>query len=375
MNDSKVVKLTPLARRIAAERGLDLRTLQGSGYEGKVYSYDLRAASGVRYAAAMPARQGRVYQEPSEVFFEAPEIINPVPVPEVLEETIVHEKLIEFPIPEFMRSEVKAEPETMATAETEMPADEPQNGIASEAMVAAMRTAADDVAGIIRMNDARVVVAKKTAKSSAETAAITQHTETDVTELLALFKALNEDVEKQGRCRISLSAFYIKAMAVCVRETSRFRMRLAESNDAYLLIEGANIGLQLDVGDSQVSPVIRCGDIKSLEEIATEILAHTEKAKHGTLSEYDRAGAAITLIDKSETGVFAFTPIINQPEAAIMGIGSIYGRLVMAEKGIENRHFVMQSLTFDHRVLNGSEADDFQKRLKELLETPQSLIG
>ena len=341
MNDSRVVRLTPLARRIAAERGLDLRTLEGSGYEGKVYSYDLRATPRTRYTdAGSAAVKLDTYEVREDEFsFSMPE---------------VPEKLIEFPVPEFMNKAAEAD-------------------VSTEAMNRAMQSANDDVAGVMRMNEARRAIAEKTAKSSAETAAVTQHSETDVTELLALFRRTNEN--RDMRNPIPLTAFFIKAIAMCLREMSRFRLRLADTEDAYLMVEGGNVGLQVDAGESVFSPVVRRGDLKPLEEIASEIVALTEKAKRGALSEYDSTGGAITLIDKSETDVYAFTPIINQPEAAVLGIGSIYGRLVMSGGGIENRMFVMQSLTFDHRVLSGSEADEFQRRLNELLEKPQLLIG
>ena len=239
-------------------------------------------------------------------------------------------------------------------------------------MIAAAIEADDHVVGVLRMNDARRAVALQTAQSAMQTAAVTQHMETDVTELVALYNRVNE-----GRGRpdqIPLTAFFLKALAVCVRDEERFRLRLSDAGDAYLMVEGAHLGLQVDAGDSVATPVVRDVDLKSLDEVAEDIITLTEKAKRASLSVENSRGGIITLLDKSESGVYAFTPLIHQPEAAILGIGSIYKRLEMTERSIENRQYVMQSLTFDHRVLNGTEADRFQRRFKTVLENPQSLI-
>jgi len=208
--------------------------------------------------------------------------------------------------------------------------------------------------------------------SAAQTAAVTQLMEMDITELynqLELINALRDNQRK-----LPFAAFYIKAMGLCVREKERFRMRLSKAKDAYLLMDGAHIGFQVSVGDGVISPVIRDVDVKLIEEIAAELAIFIEKAKRGDISDRECRGGAITLINKGENGIYAFTPIIKQPESAILGIGAPYKRLIMTEKGIENKNFVMQSLTFDHRVITGHEADDFQCRLKEILERPDPLF-
>ena len=223
------------------------------------------------------------------------------------------------------------------------------------------------------MNELRRIVAVMTADSAAQTAAVTQLMEMDITELLILLKRLNDTRDKLDQ--ISLTALYIKSIALCVREKERFRMRLSKARNAYLLMDGAHIGLQVGIGDGFVTPVIRDADVKSPADIAREAAAFFDRAKHGGIKESDCRGAAISLLDKGESGVYAFTPIIKQPEPAILGIGAPYERLVMTGNGIENRQFVMQSLTFDHRVINGNEADDFQSRLQSILEEPESLFG
>ncbi|MCL2110809.1 MAG: 2-oxo acid dehydrogenase subunit E2 [Clostridiales bacterium] len=410
MNDPQQPgRLTPLARRIAAEKGLDARAMQGSGYGGRVYSYDLRdAPASVPSSASFPADvnpMGQVlgaYADTEPLSLDAFEV-SPVPC---------REKLIEFPRPRAahgnegaavggrpqacgapvvvdaahgsgmisdgaaqmapapVKIQIPAQEQAPVQAQARMPAPAP--AMSTEAMVAAVRSADDEVAGVLRMNEARQSVAAQASRSSRETASVTQHMEMDITEMLALHKRMNENREKP--VTLPLAAFYLKAMGISIKDAGRLRLRLAETQDAFLMMEGANIGLQVDAGDRVVTPVVRDADLKTLSELAADITALAEKARRGDLTERDLSGGAITLLDKGDSDVYAFTPIINQPEAAILGIGTIYKKLVMTEKGIENRQFIMQSLTFDHRILNGSEADSFQRRLKAVLEDPLSLV-
>lgn len=497
------ISITPLARRVAEEQGIDIRTVQGSGHAGKIFTYDLKnireaiapkqetgaptafhffPEAGVEeyekrvpetkaipepfgsfhFFPETPAPAAEAYiqphvtqeplepldmpsftQEPPEPVYEPaviPEPMAPVDKPPLFKfeeeaadsgyiapvadkkpplfvymeepEAIARpadEQAYEAPLPVPPEEDVLAEEahHREAPPKEEPPKEEPpkkeptfrfydptkappepkkpapvlrfvEKAPEAEtqttgAMVAAAIAADNDVAGVMRMNDARRSVAAHTARSALQTAAVTQHMETDVTELALMRTSINAERDKSEH--IPLMAFYVKAMAICVREKDRFRMRLADAEDAYLLIEGAHVGFQIACGEGISAPVIRNADVKSVEDIAAEIASLTEKAKRGSLTKRDVKGSSISLIDKGESAIHAFTPIISLPESAILGIGAPYQRLVMTERSIENRQFIMQSLTFDHRVINGHEADEFQRRLKDIIEDPQSLVG
>ena len=395
------VKITPLARRVAAERGIDIGSAHGSGYAGRIFTRDLDAD------AAAPRE---TTEEIKETLFENQEfltyIVHKDKEKETAEAETAEPEVPAAPLLLFARdgkaadvTEETAEDMAAETAEdlaaetaedlaeeaaSDIAEEEPQGDIgepesapvegpSTGAMIAAAISADSDVAGVMRMNDIRRSVAEASAKRAAQTAAVTQFMETDVTELSGLLERVNATRERQKQ--ISFTAFYLKAIAFCVRENERFRMRLSDDQGAYLVMEGAHIGLQVGAGDGVVTPVIREADIKTLDEIAEEVVFVSEKAKRGAVSETDCKGGAVTLLDKMASGIFAFTPIIKQPESAIIGIGAPYQRLIMTGIGIENRQFVMQSLTFDHRIMNGSEADEFQVRLKEILEEPGPLFG
>ena len=487
------VKMTPLARRIAEERGIDARTVQGSGYGGKIYSSDLQNVPAGHHRAVperppveylRPVPEKATMEQPRQVIemktvensWFVPEM-GPAENPRYSRETapaensryaretapvennrfareitpVENSRYAQEITPaensryaretapmennRFMRETAPAENSRFAPEENhrashsgypeasseraydgyhgtqperapaEYPSFSPERAPAAEkqpqrqvinlpreylqpsreatmervgtknpsAMVNAAIAADEDVAGVFRMNEARRAIALQAAKSSAQAASVTQHMETDVTMLLDLQKYLNTESEVEDQ--IPLTAYYLKAMAMCVRECSRFRMRLTEAGDAYLLIDGAHVGLQMDDGDGIATPVIRNADFKSVDEIGAEVMFLMDKARQGGLSEYNSKGSTITLLDKGDSNVQVFTPVISQPSAAILGIGSIYERLVMTERSIENRQFVMLSLTFDYRIINGAEADEFQRRMKAILEDPKSIIG
>ena len=374
----KNARITPLARRLAAERGFDVSAMRGSGYAGRIFARDLddfMSSPPIMTEGAAALASDR-QTEPIGDLFERPGVltyIGPVGIDSPAE--IVEQGGAQnAPTPGYYTaSELFSDLGDLMAEEPSVPEVSPDGRQSTGAMIAAAISADNDVAGVMRMNDVRRSVAESSAKSVAQTAAVTQMMETDITELSNIIERVNATIEKQKQ--ITITAFYLKAMAFCVRDNERFRMRLSEAKDAYLLMDGANIGVQVDIGDGVVTPVIKNADTKPLQEIAFEVVSLSEKAKRGGISESDCKGGAITLLDKGESGIYTFTPIIKQPESAILGIGTPYQRLIMTGKGIENRQFVMQSLTFDHRVINGNEADEFQRRLKEMLEEPGPLFG
>jgi pyruvate dehydrogenase E2 component (dihydrolipoamide acetyltransferase) len=209
-------------------------------------------------------------------------------------------------------------------------------------------------------------------RSSRETASVTQFMEMDATELLELRRLMNEDRGAQDR--ITVTSLIVKALAIALCEHERFRMQLSEQEDAFLLRSAVHIGIAVGADEGLFVPVLRHADKKSVREINAEVSSLSRKARDGALRPDDYTGGVITLSNMGMYGVTAFTPIINQPEASIVGIGAPAQRLVMYPDGIKTRPFITQSLTYDHRIVNGTEAADFQLRIKDLTERPEQLI-
>jgi len=224
----------------------------------------------------------------------------------------------------------------------------------------------------VRMNGMRRAIAKRMAQSARETAAVSQVVEIDATELLSLRDVFNANRDKNDR--VTVTAFILRAMAIAVKEHERFRMQLGSDGESFVLIDAVNIGVAVGTDDGLTVPVLRGADKKSLEAINAETAMMAQYAREGKLSPDDFLGGVITLTNLGMYGVTAFTPIINQPEASILGIGAPATRLVLEGTELKTRSYMYQSLTYDHRIINGAEAALFQRRLKGLLEDPKQLL-
>jgi pyruvate dehydrogenase E2 component (dihydrolipoamide acetyltransferase) len=163
-------------------------------------------------------------------------------------------------------------------------------------------------------------------------------------------------------------------MAAAVKEHERFRMQMGADGDSFILKNSINIGVAVGTPEGLTVPVLRNADMKSIVEISRETAELAQKSREGKLSQDAYTGGVITLTNMGMYGVTAFTPIINQPEASILGTGAPTERLVKEGGAIKAKSFMYQSLTYDHRIINGTESALFQQRLKELLENPVKLL-
>lgn len=225
----------------------------------------------------------------------------------------------------------------------------------------------NDQVQMVEISSMRRVIAKRMFESHSEIPAVSQHVEVDVTRLFECRKALNEGPSLPSK--ISINDLVIKAVAHAVAEQERFRMQYR--GDLLLLHSACHIGMAVGMEDGLQVPVIRAADQKSLLEIAEESKKLADKARNNRLMPEDIGGAVMTVSNMGMYGTYTFTPIINQPEASILGVNAVHERLVMAEDGICQRKKMMLSLTFDHRIINGTEAALFENRVKELLESPE----
>ena len=225
---------------------------------------------------------------------------------------------------------------------------------------------------VIKMNGMRRVIAKRMAQSATETAVVSQFVEVDVTKLLSLRKVMNEGKEKSDK--VTVTSFLLRSMAVAVKEQERFRMQMGGDGQSFILKKAVNIGIAVGTPDGLTVPVLRDADTKAINEINAETAYLAQKARDGKLLPEEYRGGVITLTNMGMFGVTAFTPIINQPEASILGTGVPTERLVIEEGSIVAKSFMFLSLTYDHRIINGTESALFQQRVKELLESPEQLI-
>jgi pyruvate dehydrogenase E2 component (dihydrolipoamide acetyltransferase) len=229
---------------------------------------------------------------------------------------------------------------------------------------------AHDNAVVIPMTNMRRIIARRMQESAGEIPAVTQNMEIDATEIFALRKILAERRPKDERA--SVNAFLIRAVALVVRERERFRMQIY--GDSYVMHSAVNIGFAVGMDDGLLVPVIRNADKLSVYEIAAAADELARRARGGLLKPWDYGCGVITISNMGMYGLHSFTSIINRPEASIVGVGAPFDKLALSEDGIRQRRMMMLSLTFDHRILNGTEGAGFLLRMKELLERPERLI-
>ncbi len=198
--------------------------------------------------------------------------------------------------------------------------------------------------------------------------------EVDVTELVALRERLKPLAEKRG-VKLSYLPLIMKATVAALKKFPVVNSSLDEAASEVVLKRFYNLGLAVATDVGLVVPVVRDVDRKSLLDVAGEVNALAEKARGGKLAPEDVKGGTFSITNiGSLGGLFSF-PIINVPEAAILGVHSIKKRpVVMPDDTIQARQMLYLSLSFDHRLIDGAEAAGFTGYLIGLLSTPESLL-
>ncbi len=198
--------------------------------------------------------------------------------------------------------------------------------------------------------------------------------EVDATELVALRERLKPLAEKRG-VKLSYLPFIMKATVAALKKFPVVNSSLDEAASEVVLKHFYNLGLAVATEVGLVVPVVKDVDRKSLLEVAGEVNALAQKARDGKLAPEEVKGGTFSITNiGSLGGLFSF-PIINVPEAAILGVHSIKKRpVVMPDDSISARQMLYLSLSFDHRIIDGAEAAGFTGYLIELLSTPESLL-
>ena len=193
---------------------------------------------------------------------------------------------------------------------------------------------------------------------------VTHNDEADITELEAWRKQLNEEHAKAG-VKFTMVAFLVSACVATLREFPTFNAAL--DGDELVLRRYCNIGFAADTPNGLVVPVIKDADRKGLVQIARDLGELSGKARDGKLSPSEMAGGTFTISSLGGIGGTSFTPIINAPEVAILGVTRAAIKPVWNGEAFEPRLLVPLSLSYDHRVIDGAAAARFVTRLVNVL--------
>lgn len=325
--------VSPLAERIARHRGVDLTKVRGTGIGGKITKEDVMTyLEGPR-----PETRPEVRPEEKPRIQEAPEVKRPP----VVTETRVPEPS-RMPETRILEPTPRTEPVKPTLAPELVPPEKGTQGI--------------PLRGI------RKLTAERMLKSKKEAPHLTLGMEVDMTEASKLKDSLT----------VTYTDIVVKAAALALKKHPMLNSTLTE--DRIVLRETVNIGIAVARGEDLLVPVIHNADKLSLKEISRLTEDLIDRTKSDNLTDKDVLDGTFTLSNLGMYDIDFFTPIINPPEAAILGVGKIEKKPVIVEDKIEIRQRVTLSLSFDHRIINGMPASLFLKEIRDLLEHPYKLL-
>ena len=324
------IAATPLAKKIASEKGIDLSTITGTGIFGEIKAADVKQAKSMS--------------------------ITP------LARRMAEDQNIDLGQIQGSGFNGKIRKEDLGLSAAQEKAIQPAQRVEAAAAKSEIPSARKPLKGM------RKVIAERMLKSHLEIPPVTLNAKADVTEMLSLREKLNAALG----FKVSINDFVLKATALALKESPNINVSL-EGNEL-VLKSAINVGMAVALDDGLIVPVIRNIDEMSLVQIAGKSKEMAGKAKEGKLLPDDYTGGTFTVTNLGMYDVLSFTPIINLPEAAILGVCAIENELKMIEDKIENRSFIGLSLTFDHRAIDGAQAAVFLKKIKLLLQNPLKLV-
>ncbi|HEU4454433.1 MAG TPA: 2-oxoglutarate dehydrogenase complex dihydrolipoyllysine-residue succinyltransferase, partial [Longimicrobium sp.] len=310
---------SPAARAIAAEHGIDLASIAGSGPNGRVTKEDVLRA--VDRKLAEPAKQAPAATATAAAAPRAPAQPATAPAPAAA--------------PAPARSE-----EGRETRE--------------------------------RMSRRRQTIARRLVEAQQTTASLTTFNEVDMSRVFALRKRRQEAFVKQHGIKLGFMSFFAKAAVGALRRHPRLNAEI--QGDEIVLKNYFDIGIAVGTDEGLVVPVVRDVDRKSFAGIEREIGELAGKARDGKLALSDLQGGTFTLTNGGIYGSMLSTPILNPPQVGILGMHNIVERAVVVNGQIEVRPMMYLALTYDHRIVDGSEAVRFLVAIKEMIEDPETML-
>ncbi|WP_422139194.1 pyruvate dehydrogenase complex dihydrolipoyllysine-residue acetyltransferase [Endozoicomonas sp. ALC020] len=225
----------------------------------------------------------------------------------------------------------------------------------------------------VALNRLRKVAAQNFQRSWLNVPHVTQFDEADITELEAFRKANKAMAEARGT-KLTPLPFFLKAVAYVLKEMPVFCSSLSEDSESVIYKKYINIGVAVDTPDGLLVPVIKNVDQKGIWDLSRECIELAGKARDKKLKPAEMQGGCFTISSLGSVGGTAFTPIVNSPEVAILGISKASMKPVWNGKDFDARLMCPLSLSYDHRVVNGADAARFTTLLSNLLSDIRRLL-
>ncbi len=322
--DIDVGRATPLARRIAEEHGVDIRTLQGSGPGGRVTQDDV---------TALVKRRGNGTSAP-------PPATTMPPV---------------------------SAPVSAGRPAPAAPAGEPRPAPAAPPSPAVSRREER-----VRLSRRRQTIARRLVEAQHAAAMLTTFNEVDMSAIIELRKRRRDAFKERHGVGLGFMSFFTRAVIGALKAFPRLNAEI--QGDEMILKHYFDIGIAVGVEEGLVVPVLRDADRLTFAEIERQIASLAEKARKNALSLEELQGGTFTITNGGTFGSLLSTPILNSPQVGILGMHKIEERPIALNGQVVIHPMMYVALSYDHRIVDGNEAVRFLVRVKELLEDPETLL-
>jgi pyruvate dehydrogenase E2 component (dihydrolipoamide acetyltransferase) len=223
------------------------------------------------------------------------------------------------------------------------------------------------------LSNIRRATAKSMAMAWATVPHVTQFDRADITQLESMRKRFNKRDEAEGR-KLTMTAIVLKMVAAALRQFPKFNASLDLANDVVVYKKYIHLGVAVDTERGLLVPVIRDADRKSLVQVASEVNDLAARARDKKLGLDEMSGASFTVSNLGGLGTTYFSPIVNWPQVAILGVGRAEHQAVYDEGQFQPRLMMPLSISYDHRIIDGADAARFLRWLAEALEQPLLLL-
>ena len=308
---------TPAVRKLARQLGIDINQVPGTGKAGRVTADDLKNFQAGITAAPTAAPEAPAAAVPPLPAVVAPATAAPAYAPHTVAPVAGDERL--------------------------------------------------PLKGIRKVISDRMVRSKHTAPH------VTVVDEVDMTDLAAFREKAKEMAAKKG-IKVSFLPFFFKALTTALKEFPYLNAQIDDEKQEIVLRKQYHIGFALDTEAGLLVPVLKDADKKSVFQIASEMQDLIERGRAGKLAPDELKGSTFTVSNQGSIGGLFFTPVINHPEVAILGIGATQERPVVRNGEVVVRKMAYLALSFDHRLIDGGLATRFMTRVTELLQNPTLLM-
>jgi 2-oxoglutarate dehydrogenase E2 component (dihydrolipoamide succinyltransferase) len=325
--DQEKKRATPAARNVAQQNEVDLKKVQGSGDAGRVMKRDVEQAASAGATTDRAANAGP--------------------------------------------ADARTSPGGAAAAGNQAPAPKELKPVAP-LREDRRQGDGDRTEDRVRMSKRRATIARRLVEAQSTAAMLTTFNEIDMTGVMAVRERHKQTFKERFGVSLGLTSFFVKAAVGALREFPRINAEI--QGDEMVLKHYYDIGIAVGAKEGLVVPVLRDADRMSFAQIEKKVRELASAADDGSLSLADLKGGTFTITNGGVFGSLLSTPILNPPQVAILGLHAIKDRPMSVDHQVVIRPMMYAALTYDHRMVDGSEAVQFLVRVKQLVEDPGALL-